>query len=666
MRNPQKLMSILTVWAAAVACDSAAVPVVTTSSALEAAIHCDATSGLCFRVDARGPTCGASTWVAPAVEGTCPEGIDGDRGRWAEVRDGASEASAAFCRFRWSSPTDAAPEAEPLARLRATRGLDELAPDCEVVAPFGDALDLTWSELQRAFFEQTERLDPLPAGGAAPAPVRVEIVDSAVTRRAPDGEPSRGRNEHGRAMGLIVRRLACPSPGASCRAEVASSLALPLITTPAGVVRDPVRGGYFGSFMDLAAAIDDATTAWRRHAPGHRLVINLSLGWEPDHGGAYTSSPRELSAPVRAVWESIARARCAGAAVVAAVGNRPEGPDAPRGAMFPAAWAEKPAPSPSTCRALGVASPAGSSLGTEPLVFAASGLEPNDEDLGLAREGARAELAAPASHAVVRDGSQPSALQTGSSVAAAVVSAAAAVVWSYRPGLSPAEVMETVYDGGVDLGRRADVCPGTSSCGQTHRVSICGALEAACRAGGGGCPASLASCSKRPAGQAAPASVVSLAPLGLPPPVSARSLTPLAPVGWPCSGELNATHLSAVTHPCPASQLPSRPAIAVVSAQSDHPICPHCAYSPALMKLYIEIDSTFVGVLTNPVFRVVVDASIGDIRYFDLSAQVPILNPGDQTMVEDLDIGAPSFESATLEFLVDGTHSERSPVLHWD
>jgi len=267
---------------------------------------------------------------------------------------------------------------------------------------------------------------------------------------------------------------------------------------------------------------------------------------------------------------------------------------------------------------------------------------------------------------VVEDGSGPSELHTGTSVASAVTSAAAAVVWSYRPALSAAEVMEQVFAGGADLGRPVDVCAGRR-CGRTaHRVSLCGALQAACRSGAGGCPASGFACTRRPAGRDAHPQRVSLASLGLPPPASAKSLAPVSPVGWPCSGHLNATPGASVSDPCPASQYPAPPLAAVVSTQSDRPMCPHCAYSPTGMELYIEIRDDFTGTLTNPVFRVVVDSSAGDIQYFDLSSSVPVLYGGDQTIVDDLDIGSSTFESATIEFVVDGSYSDVSPVMNWD
>jgi hypothetical protein len=648
----------------AVGCSDAPSELGALTGTLEGSMHCDPSSGLCFRVDARGTSCASSTWVAPVEDDGCPSGFEASGGRF-DLLPGpftTPEGSDALCRYGWARPALERSAADGHAGAIDTARLE---PDCEVVTPTaGSALDLSWRELQLAFDHQTERVDPLPAGSAPKTPVRVEIIDSAVTRRAPDGEPSDGRLEHGRAMGLIVRRLACPSGGASCRAEVASTLALPLVQTTTGVVRDPLRGGTHGSLTDLASAIDDAVTAWRTTAPAHRLVLNLSVGWEPAYGGDYVRDPRELAVPVRAVWSAIARARCAGALVVAATGNRPEGPDAPSGPIYPAAWTTKPAPSAATCRALGVRS--GVPASGEPFVFAVGGVESNDADLSIARRGSRPRVVAPSTHVVVADGGHHSALHTGTSVAAAVTSAAAAVVWSYRPDLGASEVMSLVARGGADIGRGVELCGSGAPCrGGARRVSICGALQAACSAPSAGCPSSLPACTRRPGGRIQRPRAVSPGLLAPAASASARGLSAVGAVGWPCGGDLFAG--APVTNPCPASQFPAPPATGVVGPYAEaEPICPHCALNPIAHQLYIEIDPLRTGTYTNPVLRVTVDASVGDVRYFDLSSSVPVLYAGSTAMVDDVDIGSPFFESATIEFVVNGNYSEMSPVLLWE
>ena len=630
----------------------------------DASIHCDATSGLCFRVDTLGASCPAQSWVARTEQPNCPEGITGQEGRWGLVGEVAMGGTARYCRYEWASDSATAPDAEALGALGQKQGLENIEPNCEVVSASAATIDGTWPELQRAFHEQIERVGVLPESGRPTSPVRVEIIDSAVTRRMADGSPSFGSIPHGRAMGLIVRNLACPSEG-SCRAEIASTLALPLISTPFGIVRDEMNGGHFGSMADLAAAVNEAVDAWRADAGDRRLVINLSLGWEPRFGGNYEMSPQELAAPVRAVWDAIARARCLGAAVVAAAGNRVEGPDAPEGAIYPAAWANRSAPSLKYCHALGVTAVSEDFSSDAPLVFAVGGVEANDSDLGLGRRASRPELVAPAAHAVVADegAGAHSTIQTGTSVAAAVTSAAAAVVWSYRPDLSADDIMALVYEGGADLGRAVNVCAGQAGCVRTaHRVSMCGALMQACANGEGACPTTMPTCERRPAGRVA-------RPHGLRTtatnPVSARGLAPRTSVGWPCGGRLFTMPGTDVANPCPASQMPARSPFAAVGPQPQGgPPCPHCDYDEAANALYLEINPSAEGTLTDPVLAVVVDSGQPEVHYYDLSAQVPTLHAGDVATISDLDLGE-NVESATIEFLIDGQHSDRSPVIIW-
>lgn len=650
-------------WAAALFATTACIQheTETAPAVNESAIHCDATSGTCFRVDARGPSCGARTWVGRIEGSSCPAGSVGRDGRWALRDANANTQNSQLCRYEWKGTADSMPDAEALASLGANPTVQRLAPDCEIVAASAQAIEVTWPGLERAFYKQIERLAVLPEGQHPGAPVRVEIIDSAVTRRTPDGEPSFGRLPHGRAMGQIVRKLACPSPDTSCRADVASTLALPLVVTPAGVARDADSGGYFGSLGDLASAIEEAVEDWQTHARDHRLVINLSLGWERSHGGDYVTSPNELEAPVRAVWDAIARARCLGAAIIVATGNRTEGPDAVDGPLYPAGWATKPTPTESVCASLGVEPEPGYAAG-EPLVFAAGGVESNDADLGLSRKNARPELVAPAAHAVVAAIEGHSTLQTGTSVAAAVTSAVAAVVWSYRPELSADEVIEFVYEGGADLGRPADVCMGQGPCERTaHRVSMCGAVEAACDSGAARCPSSVPSCAHKPAGRIARPEYVELQTAYV---VSADDMVRVGDVGWPCHGELFAPLGSEVQNPCPASQLFGAAPLAAVAPQPrGDPICPHCAYSESQQELFIEIESWVSGDVTNPVLAVVVDP-YSEVLYFDLSDAVPLLTAGEQATVSGLDVGT-QFESMTIEFIVDGAESQVSPVMQW-
>jgi hypothetical protein len=75
---------------------------------------------------------------------------------------------------------------------------------------------------------------------------------------------------------------------------------------------------------------------------------------------------------------------------------------------------------------------------------------------------------------------------SGTSVSAAVTSATAALLWSFRPELRPDEVMQLIYSSGWATGQVADFAlTGSPS---VHRVSVCAALDDACTGQSGNCP----------------------------------------------------------------------------------------------------------------------------------------------------------------------------------
>ncbi|HKY38975.1 MAG TPA: S8 family serine peptidase [Polyangiaceae bacterium] len=332
---------------------------------------------------------------------------------------------------------------------------------------------------EATFLTSVEHVSSLPlrAGGAAPTPVQVAVIDSAGFRQD-NGQLGDDRTPHDRTIANIIERLACPTrEGASaCVVEIQNRLASRLARAPIGSVRSP--GNVVGSQGDLAQAIVDAVDA---AFPGRRLVINLSLGWTRYWGGA-EGNESEFSPPVRAVWDALAYARCKGALIVAASGNGQGRPSLPFGPRYPAAWSERPAPSSARCERLGAGS--GLPSATGPLLFAAGGVDNEDRALFNAPIGSRPALAAAASHAGVHSPatSRAAGPYTGTSIAAAVATSAAAVVWAYRPELSADEVMREVYSSSVSLGVEADFCFGERPCPEIRRVSICAAAQAACNA----------------------------------------------------------------------------------------------------------------------------------------------------------------------------------------
>jgi len=136
--------------------------------------------------------------------------------------------------------------------------------------------------------------------------------------------------------------------------------------------------------------------------------------------------------------------------------------------MYPAGWESEAAPSGGAC----LADPAQ----YRPLVHAADGLDARRRRLAGARERARSRLTAyafnaAADRAYLAPTTAPPTtfvpagpVLTGSSVSAAVTSAAAAAVWYYAPTLSAHEAAAKVYDGALALPATAapDFCLGAS------------------------------------------------------------------------------------------------------------------------------------------------------------------------------------------------------------
>ncbi len=340
-----------------------------------------------------------------------------------------------------------------------------------------------WPQLESAFYKATDRVVSLPQPWFPIEPTPVSVVDSAVD--TPPPRPGRARWEHGRAMGLIIHHLTCPDPSQMCLGGVESTLATRFIMTDQGPIPDEVQGGRFGTLEDLATGIVNAVHKAQSRGQ-RRIIINLSLGWEPHLGGYYTEQGwTALPAPIQAVRRAIGYATCQGAVVIAAAGNRS---DTTSGAIFPAAWEAKPLPDVAECQSYGLPTgPPPSQSAYRPLVYAAAGLDRRDQTLANARLGGLPALMAPASHVMVTDNHSHTGVYTGSSVAAAVLSAAASLAWSYQPHLSGPDMMQLVYDASVDLGVRAELCFEGALCRHRRRVSLCSVVQAACARQGRRC-----------------------------------------------------------------------------------------------------------------------------------------------------------------------------------
>jgi hypothetical protein len=364
-------------------------------------------------------------------------------------------------------------------------GLSRLDPDYLALARSGEGTDvpfptpgidsMLWRPQEAHFLEQTGQAQLPLATGESPR-VRLAILDTQPTgKRAPK---TSGQSMHGFTLAHIARHLVCNDNG-RCAATIAPELALSVTSFQRQTVsRDTKRGGYLGTVGDLARAIVLAIAHWDkdRDPDGKReehLVLNLSLGWDGALFRGLEGKVSDMPAPMQAVYRALEYAASRDVLVIAAAGNGRLGPQPGDGPLLPAAWETRVSPS-------------------GPLVYAAGGVQSDGLPLANARRLGTPPRVAYAEEAVVEGpkANQPTAIYTGTSVSAAVVSSVAAAVWHFRPELDRQELMELLQRSGNDLGRQADFSSPVKGgpVPTVRRISLCPALASACQRGEGSCP----------------------------------------------------------------------------------------------------------------------------------------------------------------------------------
>ena len=310
--------------------------------------------------------------------------------------------------------------------------------------------------------------------------VRLAFLDTQPTGK---GYPQDyWRSPHGYTLAQIARQLVCiQGSDEHCAAQITTRLAMPIIDF------DPMKskhnridkkwGGYLGMQSDLAEAIQSEVDDWWSSKQQQHLVLNLSMAWDGDlFGGLDQQEIGEMRAGTQAVYRALQYAAGFDVLVLAAAGNQKHAPCENTGPLLPGGW-EKGEP-PQSC---------GKPLMLEPVVYAVGGVRSDGKRLLNARTGGMPLRAAYGENAVVptSDPKKLPVLLTGSSVATAVVSSIAAIVWDTRPDLDSRGVMDILYESGNDLGFKADFwtggsAPPQSPFDQVHRVSLCAALKKAC------------------------------------------------------------------------------------------------------------------------------------------------------------------------------------------
>lgn len=553
--------------------------------------------------------------------------------------------------------------------------LVQLDPDSLSMSYLGGSTQtiegLVWESLRDHFVEQTG------ATGALAGPsdlIRLAVVDTEPTGLG-EYANGQGASPHGFTLLNMMREMICP-PSGSCGIQLQSRLGLPLrfcsnepaspcpcMGNPNRVCEDEVNGGYVGTIGNIAVAIRDEVREWLM-PPAQRLVINLSVGWDPLFGGV-PGGP----VAVQAVKSAIEDARCRGALVFAAAGNRVSGPGSTSGALLPGGWEELPAPGFTTCGALlEAANPPDSNdfpSGQQsyfPLVYSAAAVKNNNEPAAQ-RPGGEPPLVAFGDHAVATDpiaGPGPTATLTGSSVASAVVSAAAAAAWHQRPTAAGYEIMEAVYGAAYNLGRTADYCEGGSPCSlPVHRVTACTAVLGACSTlPGGACP--ITSCeAPNPvlpsiAVDAIDADYVATMALD----VDISALGKVATISNCREGYV--LHWSSglePDNPCPQQQFYGVQVTPWTDGQPSGQPCETCTtrfHSPG--KLYLEVKTEFDGNLTD------ITLLCGDDAY----RLDETLAPGDKLRMREIPEHC-EFEELAVSYRVDtgggSPASAVSPVL---
>lgn len=304
--------------------------------------------------------------------------------------------------------------------------------------------------------------------------VRLAFLDTQPTG---EGVPARpGNSLHGYTLAHLARQLVC-TPGSAdrCAARITTRLALPIIEFDPKHPRrnriDLERGGYLGMQSDLAEAIrNEVDSWWPKRGSQRHLVLNLSMAWDGElFGGLDERAIADMRAGTQAIYRALQYAAGFDALVLAAAGNQKQAPCVNFGPLLPAAW-ETGAPREESCREPEAA----------PLLYAVGGVQADGSPLANARPGGMPRRAAYGETEIF----------AGSSVATAVASSIAAVVWDTFPDLTSREVME-VLDG---AGRHAEsllplkadfwfgAYPGTAEAAPAvRRLSLCTVLEQACR-----------------------------------------------------------------------------------------------------------------------------------------------------------------------------------------
>ena len=473
-----------------------------------------------------------SHWVGVLIHGpsTCPAASASVMGAWTVSTPFSNQSDyhrvlQRFCTYTWvPAVAGNAPDLNALPAASSGDRLMRLERDIEGMALMGQAVppSAVAGALETAYLRQLGQptWSGVATGGSrSTAKARVEAIDTAEGHLAFEGAENifyADRAGHATAVGSIIDALLCGHSAATpwqadhCAAQVGNYSAARVAShetivgaaahqsnacTPlggcfgtGGIAR--TSGGELGRLQDVGDAIVAAVNDWiavRATVP--RLVLNLSIGWDPLYGGP---TPDQMRAVATSAYFAINYAACQGAIVVAAAGNRAVGSET--GPTAPAAWEGQRA----KCDAWWPQAPAAADYA--PMVYSVGAVDGMDQPFLLGRTNGVPRLVAPGVGAAVTDHTAvgnivgytiPSTpILSGTSIAAAAVSGIAGTVAGLRPDLLPWQIMAAVYSSGTDLARPAnyDLFLNGAAHWNQRRVSLCGAIMNVCVNGGQNCP----------------------------------------------------------------------------------------------------------------------------------------------------------------------------------
>jgi hypothetical protein len=387
-----------------------------------------------------------------------------------------------FCVYTWTGA------GQPLAPPAVPDSV-RVDPDPDVIVPQADPATTLAAARSAAL---------LQALGAAPGPLPtvspytreeglpyVAVVDTADSRApGPTTLPAYAsappRLQHGLTMGALIQAVRCPHGQAQCTSRQFFAQAFPFDATH---VEPLPSGGQRGSLGSLAAALGESVARWkaRPDASSSSLVINMSLGWDLEHGGVLPASHGDLlnvaapdptvPATVQAVHGALAWAACEGALSIAAAGNTDGALCERRDPVAPAAWEGLPELDATACARLGVTLAPGQTPAK--LAHGAGGLDASHRPVANGRLGSMPSRALYAHQATVAvdGGSATTQPWTGTSVASAALSAIAAQVWSHRPSDRASSVLATIDAHGASVSLAPEwLSPNAASPSSIHRV----------------------------------------------------------------------------------------------------------------------------------------------------------------------------------------------------